>query len=153
MIDTKKIKKCQKTATLNTKHVLIQIFFRYLATGTTMSDLQYQYRLAKSAISVIARQVCQAICVNIMNLCFPELTEKMWMEKAAEFYDRSNFPHCIGAIDDKHIRVIKPEHSGSLYYNYKNFFSILLIGICDASYKFLYVDISAYGKSSDSTIF
>jgi ribulose bisphosphate carboxylase small subunit len=34
----------------------------------------------------------------------------------------ANFPDCLGADDGKYIRVIKPEHSGSMFYNYKVFF-------------------------------
>ena len=39
-----------------------------------------------------------------------------------EFERRANFPHCLGAVDGKHIGVIKPEHSGSMFYNYKDFY-------------------------------
>ncbi|GBN49710.1 hypothetical protein AVEN_120547-1 [Araneus ventricosus] len=118
-----------------------------------MTDLQFQFRISQPSISVIIRQVCKAIWENVKPICFPELSERFWLETATEFYEKTNFPHCLGAIDGKHIRVIKPEASGSLYYNHKNYFSILLLALCDASYKFLFVDIGAYGKSSDSTVF
>lgn len=42
--------------------------FRYLASGTSITYLQYQYRLAKSIISIIVSQVCKAICGNMMDL-------------------------------------------------------------------------------------
>ena len=50
------------------------------------------------------------------------------------------------------MRIKKPNKSGSLFYNYKNFFSIVLFGLVDADYKFLYVDVGAEGRSSDSTL-
>ena len=118
-----------------------------------MSDLHYQYRLEKSTISEIVCQVCQAICVRIKPISFPELNRKNWIDIASEFWEKTNFPNCLGALDGKHIRVIKPEHSGSLYYNYKNYFSVLLVAVCDASYKFTFIDVGSYGKSSDSTVF
>lgn len=83
----------------------------------------------------------------------PELTTEMWLNIAENFKQRANFPHVIGAIDGKHIRVNKPSHTGSLYFNYKHYFSVLLLGICDANYKFVYIDIGAYGKCSDSSVF
>ncbi|XP_015378544.1 PREDICTED: uncharacterized protein LOC107172762, partial [Diuraphis noxia] len=77
----------------------------------------------------------------------------MWLKISEEFKIRSNFPNCLGAVDGKHIRVVKPERSGSLFMNYKLFFSIGLMAVADANYKFVYIDVGSYGKDSDSTIF
>jgi len=38
-------------------------------------------------------------------------------------------------------------------FNYKYVFSILLFAVCDSNYKFLYIDVKASGKSSDSITF
>lgn len=82
-----------------------------------------------------------------------EKTEDEWRQISDKFYKNTNFPNCVGAIDGKHIRVISPAHSGSQYYNYKNFFSIVLLGLVDNDYCFSAIDVGAYGKSSDSNIF
>ena len=44
---------------------------------------------------------------------------------------------CLGEIDGKNTNIWKPEHSGTDYYNYKGFFSIVLLGVVDANYKFI----------------
>jgi len=36
-----------------------------------------------------------------------------WIRSAYEFYERTNFPNCIGAVDGKYIRIRKPNESGS----------------------------------------
>ena len=46
----------------------------------------------------------------------------------------------------------KPKNSGSIYHNYKSRDSLILLGICDADYKFLVVDIGQPGSCSDGGI-
>ena len=65
----------------------------------------------------------------------------------------ANFPNCLGTVDGKHIRVIKTEHSGSMFYDYKDFFSVVLMAVADTNYCFVCVDIGSYGKDCDPTIF
>ena len=78
-------------------------------------------------------------------------TTEKWLQIAEGFKIKANFPNCIGALDVKHIRIIKPEHSGSMFFNHKHFFSIVLLAVCNSNYMFNFVDISAYGKEEDST--
>ncbi|KDR15172.1 hypothetical protein L798_11065, partial [Zootermopsis nevadensis] len=64
-----------------------------------------------------------------------------------------NVPNCVGCIDRKHIRLKCPEKSGTQFYNYKQFFPIVLQGVCNANYKFVCVDIGWHGKQSDGGTF
>lgn len=99
------------------------------------------------------RRVCTAIWDCLRTECFPEFTEERWKQIAEDYQIRCQFPNCLGAIDGKHVRIRKPKMSGSLFYNYKNYFSVVLLAIVDANYKFIYIDVGAFGKESDSTIF
>jgi hypothetical protein len=38
-----------------------------------------------------------------------------WTKIADESEKHANFPHCIGAVDGKHVRLFQPTDSGSLY--------------------------------------
>ena len=80
-------------------------------------------------------------------------SEEEWTKVSDEFCNRWNFPHCIGAMDGKHVTIKCHVNSGSNFYNYKNFFSIVLFAIVDADYKFLYVDVGKNGRISDGGIF
>ena len=62
-------------------------------------------------------------------------------------------PQAVGALDGKHIAIKKPKKSGSEYFNYKGYFSLVLLALVDADYKFLWVNAGARGSSSDAQIF
>lgn len=82
-----------------------------------------------------------------------EPDEEMWREIANQFYLKTDFPNCVGAVDGKHIRCINPRAAGSSYFNYKKFFSIVLMAVADANLRFIAIDVGAYGKEGDSTVF
>jgi hypothetical protein len=84
------------------------------------------------------------------------MTEKMeddWLNTANDFYRRTQYPKRTSAMNGKHVWIKMPSGSGSLFYNYKHFFSILLLASAEANYHFISVNVEAVGKSSDSNVF
>jgi len=97
--------------------------------------------------------VWNALWSTLKNEFFPEPTEERWREISDAFRKFSHFPNCLGAIDGKHMRATKFPRSGSMNLNYKCYFSIVLTAIADSDYNFTYVDIEAYEKDCDSSVF
>ncbi|XP_053597638.1 uncharacterized protein LOC103578317, partial [Microplitis demolitor] len=127
---------------------------RYLATGDCMTSISYHYLVCVTSTANIIAETCQVIWDCLQPKVLPyTLTTRDWLKIAGDFDKNWQFPHCIGAIDGKHIQIQCPDNAGSLYFNYKKTHSIVLLGICDANYSFLFVDIGAYGRRSDGGIF
>ena len=76
-----------------------------------------------------------------------------WKKIEEKYRNRWNDPHAVGALDGKHIAIKKHKKSGSEYFNYKGYFSVVLLALVDAHYKFLWVNVGASGSSSDAQIF
>lgn len=80
-------------------------------------------------------------------------SESEWKAIADDFGKIWDFPHVLGCVDGKHVRIRAPAKSGSSFYNYKGFFSIILLAVVDAHGRFIFIDVGANGKMNDSTVF
>ena len=132
----------------------VAITLRFLATGESFKSLGYQFRVAPNTISCFVPAVCRAIVkvYGDSELVMPD-NEEDWKKVAYGFEKRWNFPHALGAIDGKHVRVRNPPRSGSRYFNYKKFYSIVMLAVADANYKFLYMEVGAVGSECDAGIY
>lgn len=97
--------------------------------------------------------VCQAIWEELGPKVIPQPNEDYWKYQERGFCERWQFPNCIGAIDGKHIRIQAPPNSVSLFYNYKQYFSVVLFAVAGFDYRFSFVDTGAFGSQNDSQIF
>ncbi len=131
----------------------LAVTLRYLATGETFRSLAFGYRVSHSSIVQFLPEVCEAIILELS----PEVmrvprTAEEW-RRVAEDFEKWNMPHCLGAIDGKHVPITQPPKSGSMYWNYKKFFSIVMLAVADANYKFIFLDIGREGSAGDTQIF
>ncbi len=98
-------------------------------------------------------EVCTAIWeeLNAKWIHCPS-SEEEWLQKAREFEEKWDYPFGLGALDGKHCQVQCFGNSGSLFYNFKSHFSVVLLALVDANNRLLYVDIGGAGGSNDAGI-
>lgn len=118
-----------------------------MATGDSYKTIAVSYRLGHSTVQNIVIEVCTAINETFMAEFIPTPSREKWLQIADDMWTMWNFPNCLGPLDGKHFVIDAPSNSGSLYFNYKKTFSIVLL--VDANYKFISVDIGSYGKNSE----
>ena len=75
-----------------------------------------------------------------------------WEEISKQFEERWQLLNCVGTGDGKHIRIKCPRNSGSQYFNYKGYFSIVLMSFVGPKYEFLFVDAGCQGSVSDGEV-
>lgn len=94
----------------------------------------------------------QIIKLTSLYLQLPSC-EKEWLQLAQDWENKWNFPHCISSMDGKHIALQAPINSCAEYINYKDFYSIVLLGLVDANYNFIYANVGCQGRISDGGVF
>lgn len=114
------------------------LFFinRFLATGDQKTSIALAYRIGLSTAHSIVKETCEIISNVLSTEYLIPSTLNEWKNISTGFWQRWNFPNTIGAMDGKHIQIQTPSKSGSLYFNYKKTFSLVLMAICDHEYKF-----------------
>lgn len=110
------------------------------------------YRLSESTIYNIIKETCVAIVNTLAPIYLKTPSTVVWRNIAKGFYEDWQLPNCCGAVDGTHIAITSPTNSGSLFWNYKKFFSIVLLAVCNSRYEFTLVDVGAYGGESDGGI-
>lgn len=72
-----------------------------------------------SSISKIDWETCDVIWKILQPIEMAAPNVQDWLSISKGFFEKSQFPNCVGAVDGKHIRLECPKNSGTLYYNYK----------------------------------
>jgi len=106
-----------------------------------------------STISEIIKTTTEGIWEALQPKFLPTPSEEKWTNIANRYYELWNMPNCVGAIDGKHFRIKCPPKSGSTFFNYKCFFSIVLMASVDADGLFTTVDVGEVGRNSDGAVF
>ena len=132
---------------------MIIIIYSFLATGDSFWTLHIHFRWGVSTIAQAVYEVSESIWTVLHPIYMKPPTLDNWKQIEYRFSTRWNFPNCVGAIDGKHVMIKAPPNSSSLFHNYKGFFSIVLMALVDADYRFIYVDVGDFGSNGDSGIF
>lgn len=129
-----------------------------LARGDYYYTLSEMSGLGVATIQGIVIEVCQAIVLNLwqdaVTRHFPSSEEQL-RKKIIEMEEIWQFPCCWAAVDGCHISIKCPDggaEAAKEYYNFKNFYSIVLMGLVDAKYRFVWASVGFPGNTHDAMI-
>jgi hypothetical protein len=107
----------------------------------------------KRKISGIISDTASAIWTTLQPLFMPPPNESKWKHIAERYLDLWNLPNYTGSLDGKHVLIKCFPNTGSLYYNYKGYFSVILLASADADALFTSPHIGDFGKNCDGSVF
>ncbi|XP_065305170.1 putative nuclease HARBI1 [Dermacentor albipictus] len=131
----------------------LAVTLRFLATGGSMEDIALSYRMHASTVANVLKETLPAIWDCLRPLVLARPSTLRGRDIAEEYYDKRDFPNTIGSIDGKHFAIKCPNKSGSDFYNYKGFYSLIVLALADANYRLIMVDMGAQGRYSDASFF
>ncbi|KAL7404614.1 hypothetical protein ABVT39_017159 [Epinephelus coioides] len=70
------------------------------------------YRVGVSTVCRIVAEVTRAIWHSLVEEYMPVPSTEDWRAISANFYDRWNFPNCLGSINRKHVVIQAPKNTG-----------------------------------------
>ena len=130
-----------------------------LARGDYYYTIAEMTGLGVSTVSTIVKEVTEAIVKLMWKDCVTKhmpKTEEEYRVKITDMEELWQFPCCWSAIDGCHIPIKCPPgglESSKEYHNFKNFYSIILMGMVDAQYRFVWGSCGFPGNSHDAIIF
>ena len=122
-----------------------------LARGDYIYTIGEMCGLAKSTVCVIVTETCSAIINTLrddtVKKYFPTSRDD-FQESMAKFGEEWQFPYAFAAVDGSQggAQAMKQ------YFNFKGFYSIVLMALVDAEYRFIWASVGAPGNTHDSTL-
>lgn len=138
--------------------------FRLAVTIYRLSRGDYIYTIgemcgiAKATVCTIVNETCKAIVDTLwddhVEKFFPK-SENDFRQSMEAFGKEWQFPYAFAAADGSHLPIKCPPGGAQAmkqYFNFKGFYSIVLMALVDAQYRFVWVSVGAPGNTHDSTL-
>ena len=115
--------------------------------------------LAESTVCHIVVEVCKATVEELWSEAvdrhFPKSDED-FKERLLDIDAEWQFPYAFSGTDGSHLPIKCPnggQEAMKQYYNFKNLYSVVLLALVDAKYRFIWASLGAPGNTHDSTYF
>ncbi|XP_037931000.1 putative nuclease HARBI1 [Teleopsis dalmanni] len=112
------------------------------------------FGVSKSSVCIILKEFCTEVWKIMQPIYLNQyLLSEATIRDCINGFNILGFPQCISAIDGCHIEV-RPRKSEAVdYYNYKGWYSVVLLAAVDYRCRFMYINIGCPGRCNDSQIF
>ncbi|XP_077531229.1 uncharacterized protein LOC144143334 [Haemaphysalis longicornis] len=115
--------------------------------------IAHLFGIGRSTVNVLFREFC-AVVITILEDDWVGMVPPDGMAAhMREFHAVTGFPKAVGALDGCHFPVSPPKESATDYYNYKGWYSMILLALVDHRYRFRYVNVGSPGGCHDAGVY
>ncbi|XP_067634019.1 uncharacterized protein [Eurosta solidaginis] len=135
-------------------HKRVAIALYALGSSAEYRTIGNMFGVGKSTVCEIVLEFCTQTWKQLSLTYMPSFP--LTREKVSELvqgFEAIGFPQCMGAIDGCHIEIHPRSEDATDYYNYKGWYSTILLALVDARYRFIYINVGSPGRCNDSQIF
>ncbi|XP_054083754.1 putative nuclease HARBI1 isoform X2 [Zeugodacus cucurbitae] len=133
------------------KRVAIALFS--LGSAAEYRTVASLFGVGRSTVGEIVIDFCHEVCGTLSDCINAYPPHPQELRRIVEGFKLMGFPQCFGAVDGCHIEVQPKKVEAIDYYNYKGWYSVILLASCDQRSKFTYINIGSTGRNNDSYIF
>lgn len=83
-----------------------------MTTGDSYETISHIYRVGFTTVNQIVIEICETIIKQMGPIHMPDPTEEILTKSAQNFFEKWQFPNCIGSVDGKHITIKCLNNSG-----------------------------------------
>ena len=124
-----------------------------LATPCEYRTIAHLFGIAWSTVCEVVQETCTIIVQTLLHKYIQFPRGNQLDEDIEGFLTKWGVPQCVGAIDECHIPIASPAMNRTDYYNRKGWYSMILQGVVDHSYRFIDINIGWPGSVHDARVF
>lgn len=133
------------------KRVAVTLWF--LATPCEYRTISHLFGIARSTVCEIVQETCSLIVSTLFHKYISFPTGDKLTAVVDAFKSKWGVPQCVGSIDGCHIPISSPAMNRTDYYNRKGWYSMILQGVVDDSYRFIDINVGWPGSVHDARVF
>lgn len=131
----------------------LAVTLRVLVSGSSLAAMAAGFMMGTTMVTSIILEVSEALWLALKDHFVALQSPAHMLEAAQDFWRLWNFPHCVGAIGGRLVKVRAPGGAGSDHSNHGGGHTFVLMAVCDARYPFTMVDVGGLGEESDGGLF
>lgn len=124
-----------------------------LATSAEDRTVANLFGVSRSSVNIIFREFCSVVVRRLEPRYVRFPSAQGLAEHLRQFTAVAGFPQGIGALDGCHIEVCPPKEHAADYFNYKGWYSTILLAVVDHQYRFMYTNVGSPGRIHDAAVF